>query len=351
MTIKLQLHSGISTRALCARLALPCSTLRRWRSRSAQGLPLLRRPGPKKLGPLPFEEVQREVEGLLHRQKRSHGAGALYRRHQKAISRRELGRWILQQRQSINRIRRQNHRSIQWKKPNLAWAIDATEYGKDRRGRRLYLIVTIDLASRYTFSPLVTLNPSGEQVAQYLRSLFLRHGRPLFFKRDNGSIFNHRTVDHLLAQQAVIPLNSPAYYPRYNGSIEKSIRELKICLHRCLLRTVTFWEPRAITDFANAAAHLRNCAPRRCLHGRTAAQAYHHRPIPRFTRRQRHTTFQWIKRRAATMLHGLQHPKRHDARAAWRTATQLWLQRHKLITININNNQPVLPIFHFALLS
>jgi hypothetical protein len=335
MTAKLQLHPALRTRALCARLALPCSTLRRWRARSAQNRPLITPPGPKKLGPLPFEEVRRGVEGLLHGQERSRGSGALYHRYREVISRRRLGQWIGQQRQSIIQIRRHNYRSIRWKEPNLAWAIDATEYGKDQHGHRLFLIVTIDLASRYTFRPLVTLNPSSQEVAEYLRSLFVRHGPPLFLKRDNGSIFNHQILDQLLAQQAVIPLNSPTYYPRYNGGIEKSIRELKASLHCFLPQPPAAWKPAAIADFATAAAHLRNCAPRRCLRRCTAAQTYHPQPISRFTKRQRHATFLWIKRRCAGILASVHLPNRHHARAAWRSASQLWLQRHNLITIHL----------------
>jgi hypothetical protein len=53
-----------------------------------------------------------------------------------------------------------------------------------------------------------------------LRAHFRRHGRPLLLKRDNGSLFNCGPIDQLLSDEAVIPFNSPAYYPRYNGGIE-----------------------------------------------------------------------------------------------------------------------------------
>jgi transposase InsO family protein len=246
-------------------------------------------------------------------------------------------------------------RRINWSQPNLAWAIDATEYGRDRSGRRLLLVNTIDLASRFTFPPLVSLEPDGEQVAGHLRTLFARHGLPLLLKRDNGGVFNHHAVDQLLAEHAVIPLNSPAYYPRYNGAIEKAIRELKGSLHHCLPQPPACWEPDAIARFAEAAAHLRNCTPRRCLRGLTAAQAYHHAPRSRFTKAGRHVTFLWIKRRCAVILGSIVHPTRRDSTSAWRLAIQLHLQHHKLITIHVNKsihiNHPVSPLFHLALLS
>jgi len=67
-------------------------------------------------------------------------------------------------------------------------------------------------------------------VAEHLEKLFRRHGPPLFLKRDNGSPLNAAEVDAVLADYGVIPLNSPAYYPRYNGAMEKSIRDFKAAL-------------------------------------------------------------------------------------------------------------------------
>jgi len=116
-----------------------------------------------------------------------------------------------QQRLDQNQQQQRQYKRITWKEPNLAWAIDATQYGRDRSGRKLFVVATTDLASRYCFDPLGTVNPSGEEVAHYLRTLFRQHGPPLFLKRDNGGIFNNQTVDALLARECVIPLNSPAF--------------------------------------------------------------------------------------------------------------------------------------------
>jgi Integrase core domain len=355
MTATLQLRSKISTRALCAQPGLAASTLRRWRRRAAQGVPLLQRPGPKKPGPLPMDEVHREIEALLHAPRRSRGTGALYRRFGGALSRRDLGRWVQQQRQWSHRAQRHRYQSIRWNKPNVAWAIDATEYGKDHQGRPLFLVVTTDLATRYTFDPLVTLAPAGEAIAAHLRALFGRHGQPLLLKRDNGSIFKNQAVDRLLAAEAVIPLDSPPYYPRYNGGIEKAIRELKVSLHRCLPQTPPSRQPPALTPFVHAAAHLRNGARRRSLGGATAAQTYQGLPPARFTVQERHATFLWIKRRSAAILADVHLPNRHDAATAWRTAVRHWLQSQRLITIHPKQptqiNQPMLPHFHLSLCS
>ena len=348
--MQLQAHTQLGTQALCAHAGLSATSLRRWRRRAATGQPLLERPGPKKLGPLPLAEFQREVETLLHHgRQRSRGTGALYRQYGASISRRELSRHVRAARQSLLAQQRASLRHVRWHQPNLAWAIDATEYGPDQSGRKLFLLAALDLATRHAFAPLVTLDPDGAQVATWLRELFRRHGRPLLLKRDNGSIFNHHEVDALLAEEAILPLNSPAYYPRYNGAIERHIRELKTSLTRCLplAHPPAHWQPAAIAPFAAAAAHLRNCTPRRSLRGQSAMQAYHHQPRSRFTKRERHTAFQWIKTQAHAMLTDLETPTPKDAAATWRHATQRWLQHNHLITITTNQtkNQPCVTPF------
>ena len=341
MSQTIQTSSGLTTRQLCDPIALSYGTLLRWRRRAANGLPLLARPGPKKPGALPFEQLRQEIEELRHRPKRTAGSGVLIRRYQHAISRRDLTGMITQERKALNEHRRRQCKHIAWKQPNLAWAIDATEYGRDQAGRKLFIIATIDLASRYCLEPLTILSPSGEDVVKHLQKLFRRHGPPLFLKRDNGSLFNNQSVDELLAGACVIPLNSPAHYPPYNGGIEKGIRELKESLHDCLPGTPRTWEPEAVANFANAAAHLRNCVTRRSLGHHSAAETYHHAARCRFGRRERHTIFEWIKSRSNETMQKMDRLDHRSIRAAWRHAAETWLRCQGLISLSVNGK--VLP--------
>lgn len=338
MISELHQHCGLSLRHLAKRLRLSGATLRRWRRRSAQGQPLLQKPGPKKLAPLPFAEVQREIEALIHARKRSRGAGALYARHHHEISRRDIASRVAAHRAALRSFSRDSLRRVRWHHPNLAWAIDATEYRPDQRGRKLFLVVAMDLASRFTFAPLVTLCLDGDQVTDYLSGLFRQHGLPLLLKRDNGSVFNHHQLDALLAAEAILPLNSPAYYPPYNGGVEKGIRDFKAALADCLPSRPNPWPPEAAAACAAAAAHLRNCAPRRCLNGVSSVQAYHQQCRFTCARALRHAAFDWIKCRASGILCSTQSPTRRHASAAWRVATQLWLERQNLITITKKPN-------------
>jgi transposase InsO family protein len=238
------------------------------------------------------------------------------------------------------RERRQVSKRVTWKEPNLAWAIDSTERGQDRQGDRLHVHAVQDLCTRYRLEPLVATESKGEAVALHLEKLFQRHGPPLFLKRDNGSPLNHAAVDRVLAEYGVIPLNSPAYYPKYNGAVEKGIREMKEALGECLPQAVK-WQPEEIRPYILAVHHALNCRPRRSLQGHTACEAYRHLPRHRYKQRQRHATFGWIRIRANDSIQQLEKIDHRSLNAAWRHAAEAWLRCQGLITVSINKK--VLP--------
>jgi transposase InsO family protein len=211
-----------------------------------------------------------------------------------SLSRRDVAQLVAEERGRQNGARGQVCKHVTWKEPNLAWAIDATERGRDEHGKRLFVHAVQDLCTRYRFAPLVAVESKGESVAMHLGDLFRKHGAPLFLKRDNGSPLNHAAVDQVLARHGVIPLNSPAYYPKYNGSIERGIREMKEALGECLSQAVR-WKPAEVRPYILAVHHALNCRPRRSLQGHTACEAYQHRPRHRYNRRSRLATFGWIR--------------------------------------------------------
>jgi transposase len=345
MSHAIQKNTGLNGRQLCERIALSYSTWSRWQGRSRKGLPLLANPGPKKLGSLPFDQLREEVEQLRHGKKRTRGTTSLYHQYKHAISRRDLTSMVVSQREALKKRRRRKWKRVAWKEPNLAWGIDATEYGRDQQGRKLYLVATQDLASRFAFEPLLTLDLSGLDVADHLCKLFTKHGLPLFLKRDNGGIFNHCRVNELLAEHCVIPLNSPAYYAPYNGAIEKGIREMKETLNDCLPGAPETWVPDAITPYALAAVHLRNCRSRRSLAGHTPAESYYHQSRSRFGKRERHATFEWIKNRSNATIKQMEKLNQRSINAAWRHAAESWLRCQGLITLSINGKVlPHLPL-------
>jgi hypothetical protein len=256
-------------------------------------------------------------------------------------ARRPLQNLVTARRRATLRARRRKLQRIRWLQPNVAWAIDATEYPKDAQGDRLVHVVVQDLATTFQFDPLLNFNFSGHDTATLLRRLFRLHGPPLFLKRDNGGVFNTPEVDALLTEFAVIPLNSPTRYPRYNGAIEHGIGELKHDLQSCLPRP-TPSAPSAALPFARFLVHKHNYQPRRLLDGQSATQAYFQRPRLRWNRGERHRIFAWIGARAKRMLHAMDHPNQRDLRRSWRRAAESWLCRQGLIEVSINQ-QTVTP--------
>ena len=73
----LQNRTQASNREISDAVGLGYRTLLRWRKRVSGGKPPLTPPGPKKTGPLPLEEVRRDIEALRHGTKRSRGICAL----------------------------------------------------------------------------------------------------------------------------------------------------------------------------------------------------------------------------------------------------------------------------------
>ena len=277
-------------------------------------------------------------------------AGLDERRHQQRLSRRTLNALVREERSRQQRRRRQSWQRLTWLRPNSAWAIDATEHVPDQSGRKLYLVAIQDLASGLRLPPLVTTQLHGPTIAEHLRLLFHQHGAPLFLKRDNGSVFNDHAMQVLLAHACVLPLNSPTACPRYNGAIEKGIRDMKASLLPCL-PAPRHWQPEHVAPYIRAVLHLENSKPRRRLAGHSAVSTFFQRPRLRLSRRQRHLTFAWIKARAdATVSHTMS-PNQQSCQRAWRGAALTWLRRQGLVkltkakTKQTKTNPELLPLF------
>lgn len=134
-------------RRLCRFLEVPYGSFRRWKRRLAQGESLRRPPGPKKVAPLRREELRGEVAHLHHGRERSRGTGALYRRHQTQVSRRELEALIEAVRREVTEQRQTALRHVTWHVPGLVWSLDDAELVRgDSPLLRLHQVQ--DLASR-----------------------------------------------------------------------------------------------------------------------------------------------------------------------------------------------------------
>jgi transposase InsO family protein len=327
---------------LCEALAVPYASFRRWKHRLERGQPAFFQPGPQKMAPLNLEELRVALCHLKHGCQRSRGVGRLYRQYQDQISRRDLQALTETVRRELAQQRQAELRHITWQIPGLVWSLDDALVRFAHH--KLHLHQVQDLASRYKFTPWVGERVLGETVAVHLEQLFLRHGPPLVLKRDNGSNLNQQAVDEVLARYLVMPLNSPPYYPPYNGGMECAVRELKTPLVEKILAHGQIPESQVQT-WAEVLAHDLNHRSRPCLHGHAACRVFQDaKPaLKAYTLRKRREIFDWIHQLTRALIQVSAVHTQRQVDTARRLAVETWLQRNGVITIT--QNQKVLPIF------
>jgi transposase InsO family protein len=300
------------------------SSFKRWSSRLERGEPPVKLPGPKKAQRPDYGELARELGRLKHGRKRSQGMGALCRRHQDSVSRRQLRKMAEAARDELRRERERKMTRITWLCPNVAWSMDDTErYGKER-----CLHTIQDLASRYKFPPLAGPLPHGSQVARHLERLFAQYGTPLFLKRDNGSNLNHAAVNDLLEDRLVIPLNSPAYYAPYNGAIERTQGDYHRRLDKLFSQD---YERENQQVCSQLAAHEMNHQPMDCLGGLIPCRVHFGGAAKVFNRRKRKEAYDWIRDRSLAIMEEINTAKIITTETAWRAACLSWLLQNGLV--------------------
>jgi hypothetical protein len=319
---------GLSYRHLCDQAGLAYGSVMRWRQRSRAGEPTVRRPGPAKTKPLDLDALRTQLRAMNHGRYRSAGTGDLYTRFADCISRRDLTALVREERQRQNREKDRVYHRVRWLVPRLVWAMDDTEYHPDKRYPKAYLHNVQDMGSRYKFEPLVGLNLArGVEVARHLSRLFSDHGPPLFIKRDNGGNLNHREVEELLCAAMVIPVNSPCYYPQYNGSMERAQNEIKSRLTEHEVRPSAFLAVEAELD-----VQALNHKKRADLRQRTPCMLFNSgRPTARlYNRRKRKEVYDWIREKMLEFAA----KEGYDPDKAWRLAVETWLLDNRFITVS-----------------
>ena len=318
-------------RHICASINIAYPSFIRWRSRQKKALPLLKTPGPSKIATPDLKRLQEEIKQLSHKDQRSRGTQKLYRQYRQTLSRREFNQLVLTARQEQNSLKRQQMKRICWNVPNVAWTMDPCEYEqRNEFGRKMYLHQMQDLASRYKFSPIAAQSLTGEEISGYLAELFDRFGAPLFLKRDNGSNLNHRAVNDMLAEYFVVPINSPLYYPPYNGAIEEAQSELKAGLNQ-KLQYRPYCPNEHIEAYAATVENDLNHRLRPCLNNKNACQVYF-RNRKTFTKWERREAYEWI----TDLQNDILREKEIRPQTAWRIAVETWLNKKGYITITKN---------------
>lgn len=319
-------------RELCYRL-IPCATVLRWRARGKAGKALLEKAGPKKKKPPTGSQLQKDVKGLAHGRQRTAGTGALYQQWSEFISRRDFQELVAQEREN----KTDDMKRIQWLKPGVAWSIDTTEYGPERTK----ITPLRDLASKYQLpSPLVQAREEGTRIALYLDRMFRTEGAPMFLKRDLGSPLNCQAVDEVLERHRVLPLNSPPGYPRYNGSMERGMRDLKATLDHRRMKVLTKDLPMTLE--VELATHQLNHRRLRSLGGLTPCQVYHdpQRHL-RIHGAARDRIFREVFEQFWQFAQCMPKHDRHSLNAGWRFIVENWLRCQNWIAVRDNQHKIV----------
>ncbi len=313
---------------------IPGATVLRWRARARAGRPLVEPAGPKKTAPPNTAVIQKKIRLLHHGPRRTAGTIALMAELKDEISRRRFQEMVAEERQN----RTNDMKRIQWLKPGAAWSLDTTEYGPEK----MKITPLRDLASKYQVpTPLVAPEENGERIAFYLDRMFRQEGPPMFLKRDLGSPLNCQALDQVLEQHWVLPLNSPPAYPQYNGSMERSMRDLKEALDARRADSLTKQTPAGMPG--SRTGHPSTQPP-------PAAQPRGSDPLPvlsrsptpdPITRRHPTTDFSEVFEQYWQYVECMPERTRHTVNAAWRLVVESWLRRQGWISIRSNNQTNV----------
>lgn len=320
-------------------ISLCSTTFHRWRDRIRKGLDPVKKAGSHPVKPLDFKQLRAELDALVHSSQRSGGVGKLRQIFQGTISRRDLDEMVERARQEYIFTKKSDGYELKWHIPGAVWSMDVFEMKREHSARKYYVLTVQDLATRYKFPPLSTLNePQGHEVADHLKRLFDQFGKPLFLKRDNAGNLNDHSIRDLLSQSHVLPLNNPIYYAPYNGAIEHTQGEFKQRLVDCFSRVSSFKEFALCVELI---AHDLNHGARRKLHGANSCSKFNENSRRTHSKRKRQEVFLWISNLVLRMMESKKSAL--DRASAWRIACRMWLEKNNYVTIS--KKQKVLPHF------
>lgn len=105
------------------------------------------------------------------------------------------------------------------------WTVDFTCILKTEHFK-LQLLTISDHRSRFLFPTALFINTSTELVVDYLEDLFMKYGKPMIVKADNGPEFRIVCKDKLKALSVYL-LSNPLHYGQFSGAHERIHRSLK----------------------------------------------------------------------------------------------------------------------------
>ena len=166
--------------------------------------------------------------------------------------------------------------------PQVMWSEDGTDF-KEQRRKREFLILQDECARYKVNTRLVDGPATSGDVYAYLKAAFEKHGPPLVLKHDGGSIFHEEGVEALLEEHHVISLTSPPHYPKFNGKMERTVRDVKSYERAMRPCNPDLALKERLTETIR---DLNDERPRPMLGGRTAKEVYEQDRIPLIERKR-----------------------------------------------------------------
>jgi hypothetical protein len=199
-------------------------TLRRWLTRLLDGAPLIkRRGGTMRRGSPASEQRVRdtvlELHGLV-------GAESLAR-SVNGVSRRRAAQLKHEVLTGLERDRKAACARVEITEPGIVRAFDAMHLTPG------FALNAADACVPYRTSCVRTDAYDAEHVASVLDADFRTHGAPLVLRDDCASCHTAPAVMSVLSAHRVVLLQSPPYYPQYNGQHERQNREHRDWLAWC----------------------------------------------------------------------------------------------------------------------
>jgi hypothetical protein len=165
---------------------------------------------------------------------------------------------------------------LKWLVPGAVWAMDHAWLPEPIDGILPYALAVRDLSSGYQLLWQPVEDLSAATTVRVIENLFELGGPPLVLKSDGGPGFISEPTQDLLQRWGSEHLLSPPYWPRYNGSIESSIRWLKERTEYQATRAghPGYWSAEDMDRAQWITNHIRHGRKR----GRSAAEAWADRP-------------------------------------------------------------------------
>jgi len=286
-------------------------------------------------------EFRMDAWRLDHRNKCTYGVGQLDKQYRGRIPRAERRKIVKEVRHELKQQRLASLNHLEWMKVQVVWSMDIFEYVFN--GKKYFVLQVQDMVSRLKFKTVCGQGGlCGAEVAGHLAHLFEEHGAPLFLKMDNGSNLNAADVQDILEYYKVLPLNSPPYYPQYNGAIERAQSEVKEYLTEQIEQENVIHED-AFRLAVHLAVHDANHRKRDVLYGECSCAFYHCHKRVTWTKQERTQVYQEVSGYTLDIADEVGYVNNTlMINNAWRKACQLWLLKNH--AVKIIKGEKVLPI-------